>query len=104
MNISDCINQEKQFQSTTRPLDTRTLTATTLEEVELLDSVAKLLYKTKSVRKAITIIDSLANSEYCIKHEIDSNLDSIVWNNTILKDKQILDRNSKHESIPYSGC
>lgn len=47
-NLTD--NTEKNF---------KTLEASSLEDVELLNSIAKLLYNTKSVRKVIEIIDNI---------------------------------------------
>lgn len=63
MNISDCIDQEfinlgKHTQSS--------LFATSLDEIELLNSVAKLLYKTKSVRESIKLLDTLNSDNYTI--------------------------------------
>lgn len=107
MNISDCIDSEMQNQNTTNSANIRTLTASTLEEVELIHSVAKLLYKTKSVRKSIDIIDSLANCEYVINHSFPP---KIVFNFSNETNEEILERyngvisKSKHEQIPYSGC
>lgn len=91
MLVSNCIDESK-------PEDNSSLSATNLDEVEFIASVAKLLYKTKSVRKAITMIDGLTNSDYCVKHSFPP---EVVWNNSDMTNEEIL---NKHEQIPYSGC
>lgn len=91
MIVSNCLDEIK-------PENPKSLGAITLEEIELLQSIAKLLYKTKSVRKTISIIDSMTNAEYCIKHSVPP---EVMWNNSDKTNEEIL---SKHEQIPYSGC
>lgn len=91
MIVSNCIDELK-------PENPNSLQSNSLDESELLMSVAKLLYKTKSVRKAITILDGLTNSDYCIKHSFPP---EVVWNNSDMTNEEIL---NKHEQIPYSGC
>lgn len=56
MNISDCLDNSFGIK------DKVILVANSVEEIELLDSISKLLYKTKSVRSAINIIDRINQS------------------------------------------
>lgn len=56
MNVTDCLDQVN--------LGGRKITsisASNLEESEFLDSIAKFLNKSKSVRKAIELLDSFSN-------------------------------------------
>lgn len=57
MNVSNCIDSAIELKS-------KSLDAATIEEMELLRSVAALLYKTKSVRKTINILDNLVSQKY----------------------------------------
>ena len=92
MKISNCIDET--FTGNLRTTHGSNLSATTLEEVELIDSIAKLLYKTKSVRKTISILDSISNMDY--KYLLNDH----VYINEHLDFTDI----NKHEQIPYSGC
>ena len=69
MRVIDCLDNEVQG------LGTFKLDTSTIEEAELLGSVAALLYKTKSVRACITIIDTACEAkdlnEFC--EEIKNN-------------------------------
>ena len=67
MKISECL--DGKLEETTRLIKNPKLEAETLEEYELLQSIANLLYKTKSVRKCIEIIDKV--SEHKIPVQIE---------------------------------
>jgi len=55
MTTQDCIHSVKNIR------DISSLTTDTFEDIELLQSIAKLLYKTKSVRTCINLLDRLNN-------------------------------------------
>ncbi len=57
MEVSYCIDNE--LRGNKPHSNYNSLTAYSLEERELLMSIAKLLYKTKSVRKVIEVIDKI---------------------------------------------
>ena len=111
MTVLECLDKNKQN-------NISSLHSYTLEETELLESVSKLLYKTKSVRDTISIIDKEINNPFNdfnnkkIKNDI---IFSFSFGNVNTKDGTMYDDNlniketqllkeSKHEQIPYSGC
>src|ERR1035437_11017982 len=63
MNISNLLDNEQDYSVRLNTSYSKTLNANTLEEIELLQSIAKLLYKTKSVRVAINILDRINQGE-----------------------------------------
>lgn len=70
MIVSNCLDEIK-------PENPTHLGSTTLEERELLQSIAKLLYKTKSVRKTIKLIDTASTySSELINHITNHNQES----------------------------
>lgn len=56
MKISELLDNNPENSSLNSIYNTQ-LNASNIEEVELIQSIAKLLFKTKSLRKTISIID-----------------------------------------------
>lgn len=126
MTIQGCIHSVKNIR------DISNLTTDTFEDIELLQSIAKLLYKTKSVRKTIEIIDHLSKQDdilfgfpiqqketfydYCLSICVESNKLNFVDGSPMLignykseinlvsnKLEELISKD-KHESEPYTGC
>ncbi len=98
MRVTDCL--DKQFTEFSH----MNLTSNSLEENELILAVSSLIYKTKSIRKSIDMLNYLTNSEYCVEHSYPP---KIVFNNSEKSDEEILSNLQPKgfpERLPYSGC
>jgi hypothetical protein len=96
MNISDCIDNER-IPTQKAGNHSTTLVAQTKDEMELIDSISKFLYKTKSIRNMIDILDRLSSSEYIIEHSFPP---KVIFNYSERTNEEILE----DLRTPYSDC
>ncbi len=65
MRVNDCLDSTNKLNG-----NLTQISASDKDEIELLESIAKLLYRVKSVRKTIEILDIISNGRDGLYKEI----------------------------------